>query len=105
MSSRGWPRPSTVEARGDRGRVTESSATDTEATYLSDGAIELTRRIEAPPETVFRYFTDPERYRAWLGVDAELDPSVGVDYRSQMTDNGGSNARGRYVVMDPPHGM
>jgi uncharacterized protein YndB with AHSA1/START domain len=76
--------------------------TESAATYLSDGAIELTRRIEAPPETVFRYFTDPERYRSWLGVDAELDASVGGDYRIQMTDNGGISARGRYVVLDPP---
>ena len=75
---------------------------ETAATYLSDGAIELTRRIEAPPETVFRYFTDPERYRSWLGVDAELDPCVGGDYRIQMTDDGAISARGRYLELDPP---
>lgn len=76
--------------------------TESAATYLSDGAIELTRRIEAPPETVFRYFTDPERYRAWLGVDAELEASVGGEYKIRMTDDGAISALGRYLELDPP---
>ena len=36
---------------------------------LPHGVIELERRIAAPPEIVFAYFTDPERYRLWQGVD------------------------------------
>ena len=75
---------------------------ETTATYLSDGAIELTRRVEAPPETVFRYFTDPDRYRSWLGVDAELDASVGGEFRIRMTNTSVVNACGRYLELDPP---
>jgi uncharacterized protein YndB with AHSA1/START domain len=75
--------------------------TETSATYLADG-VELTRRIEAPPETVFRYFTDPGHFKTWLGVDAELDPRPGGEYRIQMTNRGEITARGRYVELDPP---
>jgi uncharacterized protein YndB with AHSA1/START domain len=73
----------------------------TAATYLDDG-IELTRRIEAPPETVYRYFTDPERFKAWLGIDAEVDATVGGDYRIRMTNDSRISACGRYVELDPP---
>lgn len=75
--------------------------TETEATYLADG-IELTRRIEAPAETVFRYFTEPERFCAWLGLDAEADPRPGGDYRIRLTDRSAISACGRYVELDPP---
>jgi uncharacterized protein YndB with AHSA1/START domain len=75
--------------------------TATAATYLDDG-IELTRRIEAPPEIVYRYFTDPQRFKAWLGVDASVDPRPGGDYRIQMTNNSQISACGRYVELDPP---
>jgi uncharacterized protein YndB with AHSA1/START domain len=75
--------------------------TETAAIYLSDG-VELTRRIEAPPETVYLYFTEPERFRAWLGTDAELDPQPGGEYRIRLTNNSGVSACGRYVELDPP---
>lgn len=76
--------------------------TGTTATYLEDG-VELTRRIEAPPETVYRYFTDPKRFQAWLGIGAELDPRPGGDYVIQLTSDTGISAAGRYVELDPPH--
>jgi uncharacterized protein YndB with AHSA1/START domain len=75
--------------------------TSTAAVYLDDG-IELTRRIEAPPEAVFRYFTDPERFKMWLGVDAELDPTPGGEYRIQMTNGTRVSACGTFVELDPP---
>jgi uncharacterized protein YndB with AHSA1/START domain len=75
--------------------------TATAATYLDDG-IELTRRIEAPPELVYRYFTDPERFIAWLGVGAEVDAVPGGGYRIQMTSDSRISACGRYVELDPP---
>ena len=34
-------------------------------------------RIEAPPEVVFPYFTDPERMMSWMGIAAMLDPRPG----------------------------
>jgi uncharacterized protein YndB with AHSA1/START domain len=34
-------------------------------------------RIEARPETVFSFFTDPMRMVQWMGVEATLDPRPG----------------------------
>ena len=45
------------------------------------GAIEITQRIEAPPEIVFAYLTDSRRFVKWMGVGAELDPRPGGRYR------------------------
>ena len=35
--------------------------------------IEIERWIEARPETVFSYFTDPERFLRWQGRDASIE--------------------------------
>jgi uncharacterized protein YndB with AHSA1/START domain len=64
--------------------------------------IEIERRIAASPETVFAYFTDPERYRLWLGVDAEVDARPGGMFRVTVTGRSGMVARGHYVEVDPP---
>lgn len=64
-------------------------------------AIEVERRIQAPPELVFTYFTDPKRYRRWQGVAARLDPRPGGIYEVDYTASAG--VRGRYVVVDPPN--
>ena len=45
------------------------------------GAIEIIRRIEAPPEIVFSYLTDSRRFVTWMGVGAELDARPGGRYR------------------------
>ncbi len=45
--------------------------------------IEQTLRVSARPETVWRYWTDPERMRAWWGV-AELDARPGGACRVKM---------------------
>ena len=68
---------------------------------LPEGVIELERKIAAPPETVFAYFTDPVRYRLWQGVEAELDPRPGGLFRVTMNADG-FIARGEYVEIDPP---
>jgi len=68
----------------------------------SEGCIELQRRIAAPPETVFAYFTDAKRYRLWQGVDAELDPRPGGLFRVTMTGHSGQVVRGEYLEVSPP---
>ncbi|MGQ0803000.1 MAG: SRPBCC family protein [Actinomycetota bacterium] len=72
-------------------------------TTTASGVIELERRIAARPETVFAYFTDPERYRQWQGVDAELDPRPGGIFRVRMAGRSQTVARGTYVDVEPPH--
>ncbi|MFI5041186.1 MAG: SRPBCC domain-containing protein [Acidimicrobiales bacterium] len=63
--------------------------------------VEREIRIEASPETVFAFFTDPARMVAWKGIDAKLDPVPGGTYRVDM--NGRDVARGEYVEVDPPN--
>jgi uncharacterized protein YndB with AHSA1/START domain len=43
--------------------------------------IEIERWIEARPETVFAYFTDPERFQRWQGGDASIEPHPGGSFR------------------------
>jgi uncharacterized protein YndB with AHSA1/START domain len=62
--------------------------------------LEVETRVDAPAEVVFTYFTDPEKYRRWKGVGAELDPRPGGTYRVDMGPNGWVS--GRFVSVDPP---
>jgi uncharacterized protein YndB with AHSA1/START domain len=67
------------------------------------GAIEPLRhevRIDAPPEVVFSYFTDPTRIVGWMGVAALLDPRPGGTLRIEA--NGRDVVLGEYVEVDPP---
>lgn len=57
-------------------------------------------RIEAPPETVFAFFTDPEKMRRWKGRTAQLDARPGGIYRVDISDR--DVAVGEYVEVDPP---
>jgi uncharacterized protein YndB with AHSA1/START domain len=57
--------------------------------------IEVSIRIDARPETVFRYFVDPERMCTWMGVAAEVDPRPGGGYRVDV--NGRDVAIGEYI--------
>jgi uncharacterized protein YndB with AHSA1/START domain len=63
--------------------------------------LEVSVHIAAKPETVFPYFTDPERYVQWMGTSATLDAVPGGTYRVGMRD--GVEARGEFVEVDPPH--
>jgi uncharacterized protein YndB with AHSA1/START domain len=64
--------------------------------------IEVEKRIAARPETVFAYFTDPERFCMWQGVDAELDPRPGGLFRVTVTGRSRVVAKGEYVEVRPP---
>ena len=57
--------------------------------------------IDAEPETVFAFFTDPDKMIQWKGRQAELDPRPGGLYRVDVT--GEHVARGEYLELDPPH--
>jgi uncharacterized protein YndB with AHSA1/START domain len=61
--------------------------------------VELEVRLGAPPDEVFRYLTEPERYVLWQGVKAELDPRPGGIYRVWMDEN--TVASGEFVAVDP----
>ena len=62
--------------------------------------VEVSMRLAAPPDAVFRFFVEPERYVRWQGVRAELDPRPGGTYRVWMDDE--MVAVGEYVEVTPP---
>jgi uncharacterized protein YndB with AHSA1/START domain len=61
--------------------------------------VEQTLRISARPETVWRYWTDPERMCDWWGAAAELDARPGGACVVEM--GGGGVMRGEYVELVP----
>jgi uncharacterized protein YndB with AHSA1/START domain len=65
----------------------------------SPSDVEQSVRIDAPPSTVFRYFVDPARMCAWMGVDAVADARPGGVYRVDVT--GRDVAVGEYVELVP----
>jgi uncharacterized protein YndB with AHSA1/START domain len=65
------------------------------------GVLEVSVHIAARPETVFPYFTDPERYVQWMGTSATLEAVPGGVYRVGMRD--GVEAVGEFVEVVPPH--
>jgi uncharacterized protein YndB with AHSA1/START domain len=65
------------------------------------GALEITQRIEAPPDIVFSYLTDSRRFVRWMGVGAELDARPGGRYRIDV--DGVHIATGQYKEIEPPH--
>jgi uncharacterized protein YndB with AHSA1/START domain len=64
------------------------------------GAVECEIRVDAAPETVFPFFTDPERMTRWMGETATLDPRPGGVCRVAVA--GEHTASGEYVEVDPP---
>jgi uncharacterized protein YndB with AHSA1/START domain len=64
-------------------------------------AVEREVRIAARPETVFAFFTDPEKVVQWKGSQAELDPRPGGIYRVEINQQ--AIARGEFVELDPPN--
>jgi uncharacterized protein YndB with AHSA1/START domain len=64
-------------------------------------AVEVEARIAASPETVFDFFTDPDRMVQWMGRSAELDPRPGGRFHCDINDE--AVAAGEYVELEPPH--
>ena len=62
----------------------------------------LERRITiaARPETVFRFFTDPERFARWWGEGSRIDPRKGGEVAIRYPD--GTRVQGEIVEIDPP---
>jgi uncharacterized protein YndB with AHSA1/START domain len=55
--------------------------------------------IDAEPELVFRFLTEGDLMRRWMGVQVELDPRPGGIYR--VSPDGVVMARGTYVEVVP----
>jgi uncharacterized protein YndB with AHSA1/START domain len=57
-------------------------------------------RIDASPETVFAFFTDPDKMTRWKGRTAKLDARPGGVYRVDINDR--AVAAGEFLELDPP---
>ena len=77
------------------------SVGDERMTEAAGGVIERELRIDAPPEIVFGFFTDPDRMARWMGRTIMMDPSPGGAYRIDY--NGSDVASGTFVEVDEPH--
>lgn len=64
-------------------------------------AVEVRTRIAAKPETVFEFFTDPDKMIQWMSRSAELDPRPGGRFRCEVSDD--HVVRGEYLEVEPPH--
>jgi uncharacterized protein YndB with AHSA1/START domain len=56
--------------------------------------------IDAPPESVYEYFTRPDLLIRWMGESARLEPEPGGAFAVDIT---GQEVRGEYLVLDAPH--
>ena len=56
--------------------------------------------IDAPPERVYEYFTQPKAIVRWMGEYALLEPEPGGRF---TLDVKGAPVRGRFLHLDPPH--
>ena len=63
------------------------------------GMVEQTVRIGARPETVWGFWTDPQRMCEWWGAVADLDPRPGGVCRIEM--GGGPVMVGEYLELVP----
>jgi uncharacterized protein YndB with AHSA1/START domain len=62
------------------------------------------RQIDASPETVFAFFTDPEKLTRWLAVEATVDPRPGGVYWQTHPGRDGERylMRGEVVEVSTP---
>lgn len=70
-------------------------------TTAETDAVEREVRIDARPETIFPFLTDPGLMVRWMGVSAKADARPGGIYRVDV-DGGGHVARGEFVEVSPP---
>jgi uncharacterized protein YndB with AHSA1/START domain len=61
--------------------------------------VEREIRVEAAPETVFPFFTDPEKMVRWIGVGAILDPRPGGVFSLDTVM--GYPFAGEYLAVEP----
>ena len=61
--------------------------------------VERELRVEAEPEVVFSFFTDPEKMVRWMGVGATLDPRPGGVFRVNAV--GQQCFEGEYLEVEP----
>jgi uncharacterized protein YndB with AHSA1/START domain len=65
-----------------------------------DRSVTAEIRIDAGPEAVFPFLTEPDKIVRWKGVEARVEATPGGEYRVQVTRR--NVAVGEYVEIEPP---
>jgi uncharacterized protein YndB with AHSA1/START domain len=65
-----------------------------------DRSVTTEIRIDADPETVFPFLTQPDKIVRWKGVEACVEATPGGEYRVHVTAR--NVAVGEYVEIEPP---
>jgi uncharacterized protein YndB with AHSA1/START domain len=61
--------------------------------------VEREVRVEAEPEVVFSFFTDPEKMVRWMGIGATLDPRPGGVFGVKLVEQHVIN--GEFLAVEP----
>jgi uncharacterized protein YndB with AHSA1/START domain len=74
---------------------------------IGPDAVEIHRRLAAPVDEVFQWWTDPERLQEWMSpvgtVEAQVDLRVGGTIRIVMRGDGMEIEHlGTYLEIEPP---
>ncbi|MGR4880494.1 SRPBCC domain-containing protein [Streptomyces sp. LARHCF249] len=67
---------------------------------MNTDVVTLERHIAARPETVFSFFTERDKWLAWMGKDGEFTFEPGGAYRTNVS--GDNVAAGQFIEIDPP---
>jgi uncharacterized protein YndB with AHSA1/START domain len=65
---------------------------------MNPGDVVVERRVTAPPESVFEYFTDGAKWTEWQGTEAEIEAAPGGIWRVNVTGDGFASGRVIEVV-------
>jgi uncharacterized protein YndB with AHSA1/START domain len=66
---------------------------------VAESVVRVQRHLDALPEDVFGFLTDPARYATWMGRAADLDARPGGVYRVEIDER--TVALGEYVSVEP----
>jgi len=91
----------------------DRGSTDTTAVYSDGGDLTFERTFDAPRETVWKAFTDPDLIPRWWGrhgtttIVAEMDVRPGGKWRyiNRASDREEVAFYGEYLEVDPPRGF
>lgn len=59
----------------------------------------VTQRIAAPPDVVYSFLTESDKWARWQGSDAKIEPTPGGSFVMKMPD--GATATGQFVEVIP----
>src|SRR5687767_14410441 len=80
--------------------LSNAKSSETRGGIVSDAdAIVREIKIEASPETLYSFLTDPEKMTRWMGIEAWSEPRPGGTYRVRIAP--AWYASGEYVEVVP----